>query len=135
MPQFNRVVALFWIAVTGAVALAADPKADAKKAGSPHADALALVMRAQAAVIREVEAPEPPGGKGDERWWHDVEERTWVVKRPVGPGVFDSTHWFDVTYRIDGKDVARWVVDTRKGTVQGGKLKRETAPRPREMGR
>lgn len=123
-----------WVMLAGAVAIAADPKPDEKKAGSPHADALALVMRTQAEVIRDVEAPEPPDGKGDERWWHDVKERSWSVKRPAHPGVVDTTHQFFVVYQIDGKDVAGWMVDTRKGTVEGGKLKREAAPPPRAVG-
>ena len=33
-------------------------------------------------------------------------------------GLIDSTHLFDVSYRIDGKIVASWLVDTRAGTVQ-----------------
>ena len=123
------------VGVGGWVALAADPKPKAKSDNSPHADALALVLRTQADVIRTVEAPEPPGGKGDERWWHDTLERTWVVKRPAHPGVIDSTHHFDVTYKIDGKVVARWSVDTRKQTVTGVAVTTEQAPAPRDSRR
>jgi hypothetical protein len=52
-----------------------------------------------------------------EDWWHDVEERTWFVQRPFSPGWIDSTHLFTVNYRIGGKQVAAWHVDTRGGTV------------------
>ena len=47
----------------------------------------------------------------------DTKERTWSVRRPFYPGVYDSTHLFDVSYRIDGKEVAAWFVDTRTGKV------------------
>ena len=79
---------------------------------SPHAAALQLVIQTQADRIRAVD----PGD-----WWTDVKEREWVVKRPFGPGDIDSTHWFNVTYRIDGHDVASWFVDTRSGKVEEGK--------------
>lgn len=91
--------------------------ADRKPDKSPHAEALELILRTQADEIRKIEAPGRIDGTGDELWWHDVKERTWVVKRPFGPGFIDSTHMFDVTYRIDGKDSGFWGVDTRKGTV------------------
>ncbi len=84
---------------------------------SPHAAALEIVVRTQIDVIRRAEAPGRIDSEGDELWWHDTKERNWVVKRPFSPGVFDSTHLFDVTYRIDGKDVASWFVDTRKGAA------------------
>ena len=75
---------------------------------SPHAAALELVFATQAKRIRELD-------KGD--WWLDTKERTWGVKRPFAPGTIDSTHLFVVTYRIDGKPVAAWNVDTRAGKV------------------
>ena len=76
---------------------------------SPHAAALKLVIDTQATQIKAVET-------GD--WWMDVSERTWVVRRPFPPGYFDSTHWFNVTYRINGRDAASWFVDTRTQKVQ-----------------
>jgi hypothetical protein len=76
---------------------------------SPHAEALALVLANQQKVIAKVDA---------ENWWHDVKERQWVVKRPFAPGTIDSTHLFEVTYRIDSKDVASWIVNTQKKSVQ-----------------
>ena len=76
---------------------------------SPHAAALALVFATQQKTIAEVDA---------ENWWHDVKERQWIVKRPFYPGTIDSTHLFAVSYRIDGKTVISWIVDTRKKTVE-----------------
>jgi hypothetical protein len=90
-----------------------------KPNGSPHADALALVLRTQADEIRKAEAHGRVEGTGDELWWHDTRERAWAVRRPFAPGAIHSTHLFDVTYRVDGKEVARWVVDTQKGTAGG----------------
>ena len=123
------------VGLVGWLALAADPKPKAKADNSPHADAIALVLRTQAEVIRKVEAPGRIDGKGDELWWHDTLERTWVVQRPFGPGFIDSTHLFDVTYKLDGRIVARWSVDTRKGEVTGGAITTEQAPAPRESKR
>jgi hypothetical protein len=95
-----------------------------KRDPSPHAEALALVLRTQADEIRRVEAPETADGKGNERWWFDTKERTWIVRRSVEPGVIDSTHLFQVTYRIDEKRVVGWIVDTRKGTVDRSEAKK-----------
>ena len=75
---------------------------------SPHVEALDLVFQKAAERIRAVDL---------EDWWHDVEERAWVVQRPFSPGHVDSTHLFTVEYRIEGKRVAAWDVDTRAGTV------------------
>ncbi len=82
---------------------------DEKAEASPHAAALELVFKDQRAKTRQLDT-------GD--WRHDTKERSWVVKRPFAPGVIDSTHMFDVQYRIEGKEVALWLVDTRKMTVQ-----------------
>jgi RNA polymerase sigma factor (sigma-70 family) len=76
---------------------------------SPHAAALELVFRKAADRIRKVDRA---------NWWHDTEERAWLVQRPFAPGTIDSTHLFTVNYRIGGKHVAAWQVDTRKGTVE-----------------
>jgi hypothetical protein len=101
---------VFAILVSGLIgfSLAAQQPGAARVERSPHAAALELVFQKEADRIRQVDK---------EDWWHDTRERTWSVRRPFHPGVIDSTHWFDVTYRIDGKDVAAWVVDTRTGTV------------------
>ena len=94
--------------MVGAFALAAQREGD-KVVASPHSAALELVFKTQAAHIRAVDT---------ENWWHDTKERTWVVKRPFSPGVIDSTHMFEVKYRIDGKEAAAWLDDTNKKSVQ-----------------
>jgi hypothetical protein len=94
---------------------------------SPHAEALQLVFTKAAKKIREVElafakaakAAEPKlRGDDEEFWWHDVAKREWTVRRSAYPGFIDSTHHLNVDYRIDGKVVASWFVDTRGGTIQ-----------------
>ena len=82
-------------------------------AGSPQqaspTTAIRIVVNTQQAKIRSVDNPDS--------WWHDTKERTWSVKRPVEPGVLDTTHLFIVTYKINGAVVASWRVNTRKGTA------------------
>lgn len=97
------------VALAAAYALGAQGRNDAKIETSPHAEAVQLVLKSQQKHIRAVE---------EDDWWHDVKERAWVVKRPFHPGNVDSTHLFDVSYRVAGREVAIWLVDTRKGTVQ-----------------
>jgi hypothetical protein len=63
-------------------------------------------------------APDRIRAVDQENWWHDVKERAWQVQRPYYPGVIDSTHLFTVSYRIAGKQVAAWDVDTGRGTVE-----------------
>ena len=94
------------------------PKEDHTK--SPHTEALDVVFATQQKIIAAVDT---------EIWWHDVKERQWLVKRPFSPGVIDSTHLFDVTYRVDGKDVAAWFVDTRKKSAE----RREVAGAKKEQ--
>lgn len=94
---------------TTAWALAAPGRKSEKVETSPHVEALQLVFQTEPARIREID-------KGE--WWQDVKERAWVVKRPFSPGTIDSTHLFNVSYRIDRKEVAAWLVDTAKGDVQ-----------------
>jgi hypothetical protein len=94
-------------ASTPAPASAADAPAR-KPERSPHVEALELVFQKAADRIRAVDR---------ENWWHDVKERAWAVQRPFAPGTIDSTHLFTVTYRIGGKQVAAWQVDTRAATV------------------
>jgi hypothetical protein len=106
-----KLRAVFAVLVAGlaAYALGAQGRNDPKVQTSPHADAIQLVLKTQQARIREVDR---------ENWEHDVKERAWVVRRPFAPGIIDSTHMFNVSYRIDGKEVATWFVDTAKGAVQ-----------------
>ena len=76
---------------------------------SPHVEALDLVFQKAGDRIRAVD--------DRENWWHDVKERAWIVQRPFWPGWIDSTHLITVNYRIGGKDVAAWWVDTSGGTI------------------
>ena len=76
---------------------------------SPHAQAIRLVMQARASEIEKLDSSSD--------WWHDTKERTWSAKRPFGPGVIDSTHFFNVTYAIEGSVVGTWAVNTRTGQV------------------
>jgi hypothetical protein len=87
---------------------------------SPHAEALRLVLERCGPEIDAMEkAASGAPINGDSEWWFDTKRRGWTVQRPFGPGVFDSTHWFNVQYEIDGKVVATWSVDTRERTVRG----------------
>ena len=100
----------FALLVSGMIgfSLAAQQPGAAQVEKSPHAAALELVFQKEAARIRAVDK---------ENWWHDTRERTWSVRRPFAPGTIDSTHLFDVTYRIEGKEVGSWLVDTRSGKI------------------
>jgi hypothetical protein len=102
-------LSLFGVAV--AVGLSAGHGADPKPDRSPHGAAVELVLKEKADDIRKLEKVEK------DEWWHDVKERSWVVRRPFHPGVIDTTHSFDVSYLIDGRIVGRWGVDTRTGKV------------------
>jgi hypothetical protein len=87
------------------------PSYAAEQGISPHFDAVALVMELRADEVAKLEDPE---GK-----WHDVDNRTWAVRRPVHPGVFDTTHFFQVSYSINDKVVATWTVNTKLRLVGG----------------
>jgi len=84
---------------------------------SPHTDALQLVFLALEKKIQHLD----PSSKA----WYDTQERQWTVKRPYGPGFIDSTHIFDVHYKIDGKVVLSCFVDTRRRTVEEQVLSKE----------
>jgi hypothetical protein len=109
------------VSLVCAAAFAANACADAVKGAtvSPHADALELVFARAADKIRALDGDAP---------WLDTKERVWSVKRPFGPGGFDSTHWFDVVYSIDGHVVAKWSVDTRNQTVSESPLAAKASP-------
>lgn len=79
-------------------------------ATGPHADAIRLVSEKRADDILRLD------GGGDARWF-DTRERTWSVRRPVGPGFIDSRFLVKVTYAIDGKVVGEWSVNTCTGEV------------------
>ena len=76
---------------------------------SPHLQAISLVM--------ELRASEIEGFEDSDEKWHDVQDRTWSVRRPVHPGVLDTTHYFEVSYSIGGRAVATWKVNTRRRLV------------------
>src|SRR5262245_16102651 len=78
---------------------------------SPHADAIRLDLQLRVDEIHRLD--KSPG------WWSDTKERSWSARRPFGPGVVDSTHYFQVSYSIDGKVVGTWAVNTRTGQVAG----------------
>jgi len=102
------------VVALAAYTLGAQGRIEPKVEASPHAEAIELVIKTQKARIREVDR---------ENWLHDVKERTWVVQRPFHPGLVDSQRMFNVSYRIDGKEAASWLVDTAKGQVQPADLK------------
>jgi hypothetical protein len=105
-----RFVALF-IVIVSIVASSISSNADSKATPErpPHAAALDLVFREGLDTIRSA---------NKEDWWHDTKSHDWEVKRPFAPGVYDSTHWFHVTYKIDGETIATWFVDTRNQKVE-----------------
>jgi hypothetical protein len=111
--SFRSILALVTIALAAYI-LGAQERREPKVEPSPHAVAIELVLKTQQARIREVER---------ENWLHDVKERTWIVQRPFGPGIIDSTRIFNVSYRVDGKEAAAWLVDTGKGQVQPADLR------------
>jgi hypothetical protein len=56
---------------------------------SPHAQAIAVIAQQRADRIRSLDGAD---------WWTDTTEREWVVRRTASPGIFDTTHDFDVEY-------------------------------------
>jgi len=94
------------------------PLANDKDALPPHNDALLLVWRTQQEAIRKLELQHASAAQkkqkeyvsAAERWWFDTDNRQWKVSRDVSPGVLDSTHWFSVSYVIDGNTVGSWFV-------------------------
>ncbi len=82
-----------------------------QSAEAPHFNAIRLVMESRAAEVLSVDPAD--------QWWHDTKARTWSARRPVGPGVIDSTNWIEVTYSIDGQVVRTWNVNTKTGQVAG----------------
>ncbi len=87
-----------------------------KPVESPHSQALMHVLTTQQDIIRKIDENNLKGDVND--WWHDVEERRWIVKRPFYPGLVDSTHMFSVDYIINEKTVAQWSVDINYNTVE-----------------
>ncbi len=69
---------------------------------TPHAEALLLVIE----KLKDQPAD-----------WQSIKKQIWTVKRPIAPGVLDSTHWFNVKYQVDEKPKGQWQVDTKLKTV------------------
>ncbi len=76
---------------------------------SPHARAIELVIGTLGEGIAALDE--------SSEWMSDTKERSWSARRPFAPGSFDSTHLFEVTYRIDGQVVGMWKVNTQNGTI------------------
>jgi hypothetical protein len=79
---------------------------------NPILEAINLVASTQQ---DEIKAADEKVSESD--WWSDTLDREWIVKRPFGPGIFDSTHWFYVSYKVNGRILMSWFVDLNKGTV------------------
>ena len=107
--MINKLWLLLPLIAGGAYAIGSQNGNNLPPERSPHAAALELVFRTVPEQIRKAD---------QENWWHDIESRNWEVNRPFYPGIFDSTHLFNVTYRVKGAIVGQWLVDTKKGTVQ-----------------
>lgn len=76
---------------------------------NPFVEAINLVATTQRSTIRSID-------KGD--WLTDSAKREWIVQRPFGPGIIDSTHLLQVTYVVDGKQLAAWLVDLKSKKAQ-----------------
>ncbi len=79
---------------------------------NPVIEAINLVATTQRDEIR---AADRKVANAD--WWVDALDREWIVKRPFGPGLFDSTHRFYVSYKVNGRVLMAWFVDLTKRTV------------------
>jgi hypothetical protein len=106
--------------------------ADGIHSTSPHGVALRLVMQQRQAEIDTIdqETATPKKVGRNDAWWFDTKFREYRVRRPFSPGFIDSRHMFEVLYVIDGTLHARWLVDTQRNTVKGGRVSPTTAPAP-----
>ncbi len=86
--------------------------AAAEETRNPVLEAINLVASTQQDEIRAADRK-----VADADWWVDTLERDWIVRRPFGPGLFDSTHWFYVSYKVNGRILMSWFVDLEKRTV------------------
>lgn len=75
----------------------------------PPLDAIRLVVEQDLQSLKQMDT-------GD--WSMDTKRREWSVQRPAPPGVLDTTKLFNVVYRVDGKALACWFVDTGAKTVK-----------------
>jgi hypothetical protein len=92
-----------------------------EKTASPHADAIALVIKKRQKEIEQAELAyfKENGvdwwrGEIEQYHWHDTITRSWSAVRPFAPGIVNSTHMFEVVYSINDKIAASWSVDTKK---------------------
>lgn len=85
---------------------------DVIKGRNPIIEAIDLVATRQRTAIRAADRK-----VSESNWWSDTLQREWIVRRPFGPGIFDSTHWFYVSYKVNGRILMSWFVDVRKHTV------------------
>ena len=109
--------------VNETVALADD------KDESPHADAIALVLKRQQKEIALAEQAFLKINDTDwsfrakRSWSYDTIKRSWSVNRVFPPGYFNLSHFFAVDYLINDKVVCSWSVDTRRKTAELAKNK------------
>jgi hypothetical protein len=83
-----------------------------QSASGPHADAIRLVVEQRSDEILALDG-------GEDMRWFDTRTRSWSVRRPHHPGVFDTRFLMVVIYSIDGEEVGRWTVNTCTGEVSG----------------
>jgi hypothetical protein len=76
---------------------------------SPQAEAIELVSRTAIGDVRKAYPRD---------WWTDTDVHTWSVRRIFSPGRIDSTHDFFVSYSVNGKLQASWLVNTNSRSVQ-----------------
>lgn len=88
---------------------AAPGTAEITLAPMPHDQAIRLVMAKKQEEVRAIDSAQMA--------WFDTKERSWSARRPVGPGLIDTTHDLVVVYKIDGVEIASWDVDLRSGSV------------------
>ena len=81
---------------------------------NPHSEAIKLVIEDQREYLEELEKSK----SGKASVWHDRLAREWTSVRPFDPGYIDSTHWFNVTFKIEGEILAMWLVNLKTRTVQ-----------------
>lgn len=97
-------------------------------AETPQNDALMLVLTTQEKEIEKLDPHNKPIHNGETKWWFDTDAREWSVKRPIAPGIIDSTHSFVVSLKVGGRLVGSWNVDTRSKRVSKSDLSKTSEP-------
>ncbi|UHQ23345.1 hypothetical protein LVB77_01120 [Lysobacter sp. 5GHs7-4] len=108
-PSRNLVDEIAAFARSEFIDFAAPNATEITLAPMPHGQAINLVIAQKQDEIRAID--------DGQMAWFDTKERSWSARRPVGPGVIDTTHNLVVTYSIDGVERASWHVDLRSGVV------------------